>query len=429
MSSEREISGRAWREGTHGGTLVGPRGLELIPGVSRGVYERALDLGAAVDRAVISLCPEPFPVGAGLRLSVRARRGDGGWTAWAPVCVIGCGKDLPRSESGEVEGLKVAVDVVELAEPVTELGVRLEVEAGELGGTPRLRRLVVVGWSRAEAAAEARAGREAGARGAAKALDFSAEIAESAEIATRERRRGCEAKGSDSDSEIPPRSHGPISAISAISALKSNAVAGPHEIGLGTRSRRSPDSASPPPAWGLELPLRELSQRALPGDLPQRACSPTSLAMLLAHHGHALSPEVVAARVHDRGGQIYGNWTFNTAFAAELGLDARVQRLAGLADLEAEVAAGRPVVISHRYEAGELRGAPASLPRTDGHLVVVAGFTPGGDVVVYDPAADPRVGESVRRVYARAELARSWNRIAYCARAERGAAAEEEQRG
>jgi hypothetical protein len=50
----------------------------------------------------------------------------------------------------------------------------------------------------------------------------------------------------------------------------------------------------------------------------------------------------------------------------------------------------------------------ATVSETDGHLIVVRGFTDEGDVVVNDPAADPRQGKPIRRVYRRADLVRSW---------------------
>lgn len=79
-------------------------------------------------------------------------------------------------------------------------------------------------------------------------------------------------------------------------------------------------------------------------------------------------------------------------------------KLPSLAALEAEIAAARPVVISHCYGRGELEGAPVSA--TDGHLIVVKGFTSSGDVVVNDPAAPDE--RSVERVYRRAQLAHTW---------------------
>ena len=47
------------------------------------------------------------------------------------------------------------------------------------------------------------------------------------------------------------------------------------------------------------------------------------------------------------------------------------------------------------------------LPRgTNGHLLVVVGFTESGDVVVNDPAAAQRAG--VRRTYDRGQFENAW---------------------
>lgn len=317
-----EIEGAAFREGRHGGTLVGERWLELVPGVSRGSYHVSFALDRPCDRFVLSLNPEPFPVGAGIRASLGVEG------QWAPCGVIGSGRDLPRSESGEGGGWRVDVDVLERAEPVTSVELRLEVEAGEMGGTPRLRRLALLAWSAADA---------------------------------------------------PP----------------------------------TPEQGQPPspsPAWGQSVEAPAWSQRELSPELAPRACSPTSLAMALASLGHAADPAAVAARVFDQGAKLYGNWSFNVAYAAELGLSATLVRAGdqGLAFLEAEIAAGRPVVISHRYAEGALSGHPASLASTSGHLILIVGFDAEGNPIVHDPAADPREGESVRRVYDRRELATTW---------------------
>ena len=61
-------------------------------------------------------------------------------------------------------------------------------------------------------------------------------------------------------------------------------------------------------------------------------------------------------------------------------------------------------MVSVAYPDGALRGAPTR--GTDGHLLVVCGFTDTGDVVVNDPAAPTE--RSVRRTYARSELERAW---------------------
>ncbi len=194
------------------------------------------------------------------------------------------------------------------------------------------------------------------------------------------------------DLEAPPQSAPPRIRRLAVSLWR----AGPAR----------PPAVSEREAWGRVLDVPQRSQALLEPHLAPRACSPTSLAMVLAHHGLERATPEVAAAVYDHAAAIYGNWSFNVAHAAELGLEATAARLAGLADLEAEVLAGRPVIVSHRYGPGELTGSP--IGATDGHLLVVVGFTAEGDVVVNDPAADPRQGEAVRRVYRRDELRRAW---------------------
>jgi len=170
-----------------------------------------------------------------------------------------------------------------------------------------------------------------------------------------------------------------------------------------SKGEKNPLSEQSSAAWGRTLDVPELSQRTAAKD-SAKICSPTSLAMILRYYGASKSLEDVAAGVYDHAGRIYGNWPFNTAYAHDAsGLEAYVRKFMGLEDLEAEIVAGRPVEISLRWEEGDLDGAP--IPRSDGHMIVVAGFTPDGDVVVNDPDAKP--GE-VRRVYKRAQIDKTW---------------------
>ncbi len=135
-------------------------------------------------------------------------------------------------------------------------------------------------------------------------------------------------------------------------------------------------------------------------------CSPTSMAMVLEYHGSRHRTIDVARAAFDAQARLFGNWPCNTAAAARLlkGGWSAVVKMAGFDEVEREIAARRPVVLSHRWERGDLRNAPVS--RSSGHLIVVVGFTPEGDVVVNDPAA--RAAGDVRRVYARRELFRTW---------------------
>ncbi len=170
---------------------------------------------------------------------------------------------------------------------------------------------------------------------------------------------------------------------------------------------RAPLSAERSPAWGriLEVPFR--SQGWEDGRISGRVCSPTSLSMVLEHRGVKLPTAEVCRRVYDREADLFGNWSFNAAAASAAGVPMRVARFRSIEELEAEIEAGRPVVLSHRWGPGELTGAPVDA--SEGHLVVVVGFDESGDVVVNDPAGNPRRGRGPgRRVYARREIHRSW---------------------
>ena len=141
-------------------------------------------------------------------------------------------------------------------------------------------------------------------------------------------------------------------------------------------------------------------------------CSPTSVAMVLAHAG-TLPPTTdtgsvdvprAAREVFDPAYDGTGNWSFNTAWAATLTGHAFLTRLHDLRDAERFVDAGIPLVASVAYQPGALKGAPTH--GTDGHLVVVRGFTDAGDVVTNDPGAP--TARSVRRTYDRGQFERAW---------------------
>ncbi len=180
-----------------------------------------------------------------------------------------------------------------------------------------------------------------------------------------------------------------------------------------------------PAALGKVLDVPAYSQMVHRNTYPQYDgggeawCSPTSTTMVLDHFG-ALPPEKDYAWVrsgyrdpvvahHARmtydarlGGT--GNWSFNTAYAATRTGNAFVTRLRNLREAERFIAAGIPLIASVAFRSGELRGAPIS--STNGHLMVIVGFTASGDVVVNDPAAPDN--SSVRRTYARGQFENAW---------------------
>ncbi|SDJ74495.1 Peptidase_C39 like family protein [Nonomuraea maritima] len=206
--------------------------------------------------------------------------------------------------------------------------------------------------------------------------------------------------------------------------------AGARVTGLGVMASalppRPPEPVPVAPGPAVELAVPRHSQYAHAGHHPRfdgggaNWCGPASLAMVLAFWGRGPSaaelawvgdgdpaPAVdhAAAGTYDASYQGTGNWPFCVAYAGRYGLSGFVTRLRSATELEGFVRAGIPVVTSQSFKAAELPGAGYS---TNGHLLVVTGFTAEGDVVVNDPAA-PSDAE-VRRVYPRAAFERVWLR-------------------
>jgi uncharacterized protein YvpB len=185
-------------------------------------------------------------------------------------------------------------------------------------------------------------------------------------------------------------------------------------VGLSLlNTKASQQTAAPSNVPGNRpLPVPERSQRVYPGG--RDWCSPTSVSMVLAYWSSVLRrpdldiavPEV-AAGVYDKNWPGTGNWPFNTAFAGRLaGMRAYVTRLADLSELETLVAAGIPPIVSVSFDL--LHGRLED--QGSGHLVVCAGFTEQGDVVINDPWAALEKGEKVRQVIPRQNLAKAWQR-------------------
>ncbi len=200
---------------------------------------------------------------------------------------------------------------------------------------------------------------------------------------------------------------------------------------IGAMVSRIPDAADvatsrPSVGRGITLDVPAYSQMVHDGDYPEYDgggeawCSPTSTAMVLGYYD-ALPPESdyawvpanhpdrvvdhVARMTYDYRYQGTGNWPFNTAYAATRTGSAFVTRFASLRGVERFIAAGIPVIVSVTYGAGGLDNSP--LPRgTNGHLLVVTGFTAAGDVEVNDPAAPSNAG--VKRTYDRGQFEDAW---------------------
>ena len=173
---------------------------------------------------------------------------------------------------------------------------------------------------------------------------------------------------------------------------------------------------------GRTLDVPTFSQEVHIGHYPQwdnggeAWCSATSTAMVLRYWGVGpsaadlswVSPPVDAGggfsarNVFDYTDDGAGNWPFNTAYASRYGLQGFVTRLRSLTEAEEFIRAGVPPVISVSFAKGDLDGAGYG---TNGHLMVVVGFTESGDVVVNDPASHLVKDDSqVRTTYRRDQL-------------------------
>lgn len=215
-----------------------------------------------------------------------------------------------------------------------------------------------------------------------------------------------------------------------VSLLRKAGTRGPTVSMVGAVASRLPDVdavevSTPGPQVGASLPVPSYSQMVHRGDFPQWGgggeawCSPTSTSMVLGYYDALPRPgaysfvpaghpapwvDYAARRTYDAQYQGTGNWPFNTAYAASLAGHAFVTRLRSLAEAEAFLAAGIPLVASLSWGPGKLTGAPVK--SSDGHLMVIAGFTAYGDVVVNDPAAKTAAG--VRTIYDREEFENAW---------------------
>jgi hypothetical protein len=191
---------------------------------------------------------------------------------------------------------------------------------------------------------------------------------------------------------------------------------------------------------GVDLGVPQYSQEIHHGDFPQYDnggeawCSPTSTSMVVAYWSQysvthtntdyrptpgeyswvtaALpSPphqdpwvDFTAREVYDYHYNGAGNWPFNAAYAASRGLVADVTQLHNLAEAEPFLKAGIPLVASVAWNSNKLDTAIKS---TNGHLLVIEGFTADGSkVIVNDPASTD--DSTVKHFYDREQFERAW---------------------
>ncbi len=171
-----------------------------------------------------------------------------------------------------------------------------------------------------------------------------------------------------------------------------------------------------------ELPVTTFAQNIHSNEFPEYGgggevwCSPTSSAMVMSYFGASPGadelaaipyedPEVDHAALHvwDYTYDGAGNWPFNAAYAHTYGLDSFITRLRSLAEVERFVAADIPVIVSLSWKLGDM---PEAGYETNGHLLVIIGFTEDGDPILNDPAANSNA--NVRSIYTRENFEKVW---------------------
>jgi hypothetical protein len=181
----------------------------------------------------------------------------------------------------------------------------------------------------------------------------------------------------------------------------------------------------------VDLGVPQYSQELHHGEYPQfdgggeAWCSPTSSAMVLgywtARTGVDYAPtsaetswvdpafpdpwvDYAARSVFDYRYQGAGNWPFNTAYAAERGLVSDVTQLHDLREAEPFIRAGIPLVASVAWHSNQL---DTGIKSTNGHLLVIEGFTGDGSKVIVNDPASPTDAD-VKHYYDREQFERAW---------------------
>jgi hypothetical protein len=187
-----------------------------------------------------------------------------------------------------------------------------------------------------------------------------------------------------------------------------------------------------------DLDVPAYSQMVRDPKIASSICSPTSVAMALAYHGVDMSPEQAAWGVNDYRAPMFGNWSFNVAFAAANGFTAYVQYGVPAEGkdpwyaVKQEINRGNPVVVSVKYRKPGYEGRTepevenVPINYTAGHLVLIRGFTwkDGREYVIVNDSAAAK-DEEVRRLYPADQFFEAWvKKVMYVIHKDEGEAAQ-----
>jgi hypothetical protein len=156
-------------------------------------------------------------------------------------------------------------------------------------------------------------------------------------------------------------------------------------------------------ARDLNVPFRGQGDFKNPRALWGMICSPTSVSMVLQYYGIDRPTPENALAIYDPYYDLFGNWGRAISYAGSLGLDAHLERFRNWEQVKEKIAAGVPVIASIRFRPGAVKGF--LYEETAGHLLVIRGFAPGGDLIVNDPASRDK-GNGV--IYKAEDMAKAW---------------------
>lgn len=140
------------------------------------------------------------------------------------------------------------------------------------------------------------------------------------------------------------------------------------------------------------VPTEFIYQYAVDPDIGGSICSPTSVAMILRSYNTSVDPLGFALDTRDPYYSIFGVWPRVVQNASEYGLDGAVTRYRSWSQAREVLAGGGRISMS------------VGPPLYAGHLMMLAGFSSGGDPIVHDPARS----DGYAYVYDKTQLSRSW---------------------
>jgi hypothetical protein len=140
------------------------------------------------------------------------------------------------------------------------------------------------------------------------------------------------------------------------------------------------------------IPTTFIYQYGVDPDIGGSICSPTSVSMILRSYNIAVDPYHFALDTHDPYFDMFGIWPRVVQNASEYGLDGAVSRYRNWSQAREVLARGGRISMS------------VGLPLYSGHLIMLAGFTAGGDPIVHDPAKS----NGYSYVFNKSDLSRSW---------------------